>query len=137
LKYLLDTDVVSQRIKTRPVAEVVAWLRSVSEDEIGLSAITIQEVRTGAESMPKGQKRRAVEAWLEEDLLRGFADRILAVDAAVADFCGRLIVEAIGQGHTPGLGEALIAATARAHGLQVATLNRNHFERLGVELVEF
>jgi predicted nucleic acid-binding protein len=78
-----------------------------------------------------------VEAWLEEDLLRGFADRILAVDAVVADFCGRLIVEAIGQGHTPGLGDVLIAATARVHGLQVATLNRQHFERLGVELVKF
>jgi toxin FitB len=137
LKYLLDTDVLSQRIKMQPVAEVVAWLRSVPEDEIGLSAITIQEVRTGAELMPAGQKRRAVEAWLEQDLLRGFADRILAVDASVADFCGRLIVEAIGQGHPPGLGDALIAATAKVHRLKVATLNRKHFKRLGVELVEF
>jgi predicted nucleic acid-binding protein len=115
----------------------MAWLRSVSEDEIRLSAITIQEVRTGAESMPAGQKRRAVEAWLEDDLLRGFADRILAVDAAVADFCGRLIIEAIGQGHTPALSDALIAATAHVHGLVVATLDRKHFEKLGVELVEF
>ena len=137
MKYLLDTDVVSQRIKAQPVAKVVAWLRSVSEEEIGLSAITIQEVRTGAESMPAGQKRRAVEAWLEDDLLRGFADRILAVDAVVADLCGRLIVEAVGQGHTPSLGDALIAATAKAHGMAVATLNQKHFERLGVELVEF
>jgi predicted nucleic acid-binding protein len=138
LKYLLDTNVVSQRTKTRPVAEVMAWLRSVSEDEICLSAITIQEVRAGAELMAAGQKRRAVEAWLEDDLLRGFADRILAVDAAVADFCGRVIVEAISRHrHTPALGDALIAATARVHGLKVATLNRKHFEPLGVELVEF
>lgn len=119
------------------MAAVVAWLRSVSEEEIGISAITIQEVRTEAESMPVGQKRRAVEAWLEDDLLRGFADRILAVDTTVADLCGRLIVEAIGQGHTPSLGDALIAATAKVHGMAVATLNRKHFERLGVELVEF
>jgi hypothetical protein len=115
----------------------MAWLRAVSEDEIGLSAITIQEVRTGAESMSAGKKRKAVEAWLEEDLLRGFAGRILAIDAAIANFCGRLIVEAIGKGHTPALGDALIAATARVHGMAVATLNRKHFERLGVELVEF
>jgi toxin FitB len=137
LKYLLDTDVVSQRIKTQPIAEIVVWLRSVPEDEIGLSAITIQEVRTGAASMPAGQKRRAVEAWLEEDLLQGFADRILAVDATVADLCGRLIVEAVGQGHTPALSDALIAATTKVHGLRLATLNRRHFKWLGVELVEF
>ena len=136
MKYLLDTDVVSQRIKTRPVAGVMAWLQSVPEEDICLSAITIQEVRTGAESMPTGQRRRAVETWLEKDLLHGFVDRILGVDAAVADFCGRLIAEAISHGHTPALGDALIAATARVHGLKVATLNLKHFERLGVELVE-
>ena len=128
---------MSQRIKTQPVAEIMAWLRSVPEDEIGLSAITIQEVRTGAESMPAGQRRRAVEAWLEEDLLQGFADRILAVDAAVADLCGRLTVEAVSQGHSPALSDALIAATTKVHGLRLATLNRKHFKWLGVELVEF
>jgi predicted nucleic acid-binding protein len=137
LKYLLDTDVISQRIKIQPVAKAMAWLRNISEDDLRLSAITIQEVRTGAASMPLGRKRKAVEAWLEDDLLRDFADRILPVDAAVADLCGGLIVNAIAQGHTPSLGDALIAATAKVHGLQVATLNRKHFERLGVELVEF
>ena len=111
----------------------MAWLRNVSEDEIRLSAITIQEIRTGAESMPSGQKRGAVEAWLEEDLLRGFANRILAVDAAVADLCGRVIVETIGHGHVPSLSDALIASTARVHGLQVATLNRKHFEKNSTE----
>ena len=87
--------------------------------------------------MPAGRKRTAVEAWLEDDLLRGFADRVLAVDATIADLCGHLIVEAIGQGHTPALGDALIAATAKVHELKVATLNRKHFAWLGVELVEF
>jgi toxin FitB len=115
----------------------MAWLRTISEDDLCLSAITIQEVRTGAESMPHGRRRKAVEAWLEDDLLRGFSDRILAVDAAIADLCGHLIVEVIGQGHTPALGDALIAATAKVHGLRVATLNRKHFEKLGVEIVEF
>jgi len=137
LKYLLDTDVISQRTKTQPDPKVMAWLRTISEDDLRLSAITLQEIRTGAESMPAGRKRRAVEAWLEDDLLLGFADRTLAVDAAVADLCGRLIVEAINRGHRPTLGDALIAATAKVHGLKVATLNRKHFEWLGVGLVEF
>jgi toxin FitB len=137
LKYLLDTDVVSQRVKTQPVQAVMKWLQSVAESDLRLSAITIHEVRAGAESMPHGQKRRAVEHWLERDLLIGFADRILAVDSVVADFCGRLTVEAIQQGHTPSLDDALIAATVRVHGLSLATLNRRHFKWLGVELVEF
>jgi predicted nucleic acid-binding protein len=137
LKYLLDTDVISQRIKAQPVPQVMAWMQRVSADDLRLSAITIQEVRTGAESMPSGRKRRAVEDWLERDLLAGFAERILAVDATVADACGRLIAESIRQRHTPSLNDALIAATARVHNLRIATLNRKHFERLGVDLVEF
>ncbi len=87
--------------------------------------------------MPSGRRRRALEAWLEDSLLRGFADRILAVDAVTADLCGRLIAEATSQGHTPALGDALIAATARVRGLKLATLNKRHFRTLGVELVDF
>jgi predicted nucleic acid-binding protein len=136
LKYLLDTDVISQRIKSQPHLQVMAWMQRVSADDLRLSAITIQEVRTGAESMPSGRKRR-VEDWLERDLLAGFADRILAVDATVADACGRLIADSIRHRHTPSLSDALIAATARVHGLRIATLNRKHFERLGADLVEF
>jgi predicted nucleic acid-binding protein len=137
LKYLLDTDVISQRTKAQPVPEIATWLQTISEDDLCLSAVSIQEVRTGVESMPSGRKRRAVEAWLEDDLLRGFANRILVVDATVADLCGRLIAEASRAGHMPSLGDALIAATARVHKLRLATLNRRHFKWLGAELVEF
>ncbi len=137
MKYLLDTDVISQRTKMQPIPKVMAWLRTISDDDLRLSAITIQEVRSGAESMPDGRKRKAVEAWLEDDLLHAFANRILAVDAAVADLCGRMVVEATLEGHAPALGDALIAAIAKVHDLRVATLNRKHFEWLGVELVEF
>jgi predicted nucleic acid-binding protein len=138
LKYLLDTDVLSQWPKAIPHPKAMAWLRTVPAHEIRISAITIQEVRYGTESMDPGRKRTNLEGWLERDLLIGFADRILPVDAKVADECGRLIFEAkTKEQHNPSLDDALIAATARVHGLKVATLNRKHFAKLGVDLVEF
>jgi predicted nucleic acid-binding protein len=137
LKYLLDTDVISQVPKQRPHPRVMAWMLRIRADEMRLSAITIQEVRYGAEMMDAGRRRREVEAWLERDLLVGFAGRIIVVDAAVADECGRLIVAAKKQHHNPSLDDALIAATARVHGLKIATLNRKHFQKLDVGLVDF
>ncbi len=83
-----------------------------------------------------GSKRREIEAWLERDILIGFRDRIIPADSIIADICGRLVAKAKRERHTPDLADALIAATAMVHHLTVATLNRTHFERLGVELVE-
>jgi predicted nucleic acid-binding protein len=90
--------------------------------------MTIQEVRAGIEAMPQGAKRHLMER---------FSERILPVDSAVADECGRLFVSAKKQGRLPALGDVLIAATVKVHGLTLATLNRKHFERLGVKMVTF
>jgi predicted nucleic acid-binding protein len=99
--------------------------------------MTIQEVRAGIEAMPQGAKRHAIERWLVIDLMERFSERILPVDSAVADECGRLFVSAKKQGRLPALGDVLIAATVKVHGLTLATLNRKHFERLGVKMVTF
>ncbi len=115
----------------------MAWLRGTPAQEFCISSITVQEIRSGTESMPYGRKRLEIEVWLDQDILRGFAKRILPVDAAVADACGRIVAATIRQGHQPSLDDALIAATAAVHKLQVATLNRKHFTRLGVPLIDF
>jgi hypothetical protein len=137
LKYLLDTNVVSQRTKPQPHPQIAAWLSRTEEKDTFLSAITIQEVRFGLEDMDAGRKRDAIERWLESYLLVSFRERILPVDAAVADECGRLMFRAKQRKHMATLGDTLIAATAIVHGLAVATLNVKHFRSLGVELVEF
>jgi predicted nucleic acid-binding protein len=138
LKYLLDTNIVSQWPKAQPNPSVMTWLTQVPAYDMRISAITIQEIRLGTESMDPGRKRRNLEGWLEREILIGFADRILPVDAAIADECGRLVVTARKEHkHNVSLDDALIAATARVHGLQIATLNRKDFQKLGVRLVDF
>jgi predicted nucleic acid-binding protein len=137
LDSLLDTNVVSQRIKAIPNASVVEWLSQVRPSELYISAISFAEVRFGIEEMPEGRKRANFEHWLALDLRQGFAGRVLVVDERIAEEAGRLTSIGKKDGAKPQFADALIAATARVHGLRLATLNRKHFEWMGVELVEF
>lgn len=124
-------------MKALPDNRVVGWLSRIAQEETFLSVITLQEVRQGIERMPEGRKRSRLQSWLEEEVLASYADRILAIDAKVADVCGRILGSREVKAFHHEVGDAYIAATALVHGLKVATLNRKHFERLGVELVEF
>lgn len=135
--FLLDTDVLSQRPKERPNVSVMSWMKGVPADNLWISSVTIEELRFGTELLDAGKRRREIEAWLEQDILAGFRARIIPVDTVIADTCGRLVAKAKRERHMPDLADALIAATAVVRGLTVATLNRTHFERLGVDLVEF
>ena len=134
---LLETNVISQRIKLRPHEGVMAWLRQANHEETFLSVVTICEIRTGIELLLDEQKRRDLESWLVKDIQRGYAGRILPVTEEVADLCGRLVARARKAKTSPEINDALIAATAVVHGLTVATLNWKHFVPLGVELVKF
>lgn len=135
MRTLLDTTVVSQRIKPVPLPSVLHWWQKQPAEELYLSALTIHELRYGFELLQPGKRRRVFEGWLRDTVLPEFEGRILSVDATVADQAGRLLAAA--KGHGIGVADALIAATAVIHELQVATLNWKHFERLGVELVEW
>lgn len=137
MKYLLDTDVLSQTTKAKPHIGVMTWLRERQESDLCLSAITIEEIRFGLELLPKGKRRRELESWLEDRVLRRFSGRILPVEERVADKCGKVFAAAKLAGDNLDMGDVLIAATASVHNLKVVTLNRKHFERLGVELVTF
>jgi predicted nucleic acid-binding protein len=137
LKVLLDTDVISQLTKDSPRPRVLAWLRGSIDEDLYLSAISVEEIREGIEMMDPGQKKRRLDRWLTDEVLTDHTDRILPIGVEIADLCGRILAAEEKEGFHPDVSDVYIAATARVHGMSVATLNRKHFERLGVELVEF
>jgi len=69
LKYLLDTDVVSQGSKPTPDADVTRWISTITKADAAISVITIQEIRSGLELMPSGKRRLGFELWLENSVL--------------------------------------------------------------------
>jgi hypothetical protein len=133
----LDTDVLSQLVKSPGRKEVLEWIEAQRESDLYISVITIMEIRAGITEMSAGRRRDAYEHFLTQELMVRFFSRILPIDERIADECGRLVGQNERRGHHPSATDALLAATANVHDLTIATLNRKHFERLGVELVEF
>ncbi len=128
--YLLDTNVVSELRRARPHRAVLAWLESVSDADLHLSAVTIGELQAGVEITREQDAARAaeIEAWLEQV---AETYNILPMDTAAFRPWARLL-----HRRAPNLIEdAMIAATARVHGLIVVTRNVRDFAALGVEIL--
>lgn len=128
MSFLLDTNVVSEWIKPRPNPSVIDWVAAVDEDRAYLSVITLTELRYGVERMPSGQRRKRLSDWLEEELPLRFEGRILAVDANIADLCGKMIASSEIGGRRLEAMDAFIAATAQCHRLTLVTRNIADFE---------
>jgi predicted nucleic acid-binding protein len=137
VKYLLDTDVVSQYTKLPPNPRVDAWVQRTDDSDLYISGITFAELSYGISLLPAGKRRTELENWIEEDLYMQFFNRVVFFDLDVAKRYGSLMARAKKNGYNPNAMDCLIAATAAANGMAVATLNRKDFEKLGVELVEF
>jgi predicted nucleic acid-binding protein len=129
VSFLLDTNVVSEWVRPRPNAGVMAWLAEADEDGVFLSVVTLAELRHGIERMAAGQRRRRLDEWLANDLLFRFEGRVLPVDVTVADSWGRLTASREASGRPISVADAFIAATAAVHGLTLVTRNVAGFER--------
>lgn len=127
--YLLDTNVVSELRKQRPHGGVVAWLQSIDDAQLYLSAVTIGEIQAGIEFTREQDPSKAeeIEAWLE--LVAG-AYNVLPMDAATFRAWARLMHRKSDTLYE----DAMIAATAKVHGLTVATRNVGDFHALGLEV---
>jgi len=128
MKFLLDTNVISEPMRVQPNAGVLAWLAEVDEDSVFLSVVTITELRYGIERLTTGRRRDRLEGWLRKDLSSRFEGRILPVDFEIADTCGRLVARSESLGRPMEPRDAFIAATAEVHGLTLVTRNASDFE---------
>ena len=131
--FLLDTNVVSESRRGRRCDPgVAAWFAGVVVTDLFIGALTIGEIRKGIMQVTsRGDHTQAanLDAWLH-GILTTFADRILPVDAVVADTWGQM--HAIRN--VPVI-DGLLAATAIVHDLTLVTRNIYHVQGLGADLL--
>lgn len=132
MKYLLDTNVLRELGKTSPHKNVAAWLKSVDDADLAISALTVREIAKGVVKLRKTKPATAVAlAATVAAIFDAFDGRILPIDRAVASIWG----EALGESEKH-VDDAGLAATARVHGLIVVTRNVKDFDGRGVKVID-
>jgi len=124
---LLDTNVVSEWTKPRPDPGLVEWLAELDEDRAYVSVVTLAELRHGVAHLPRGARRRRLDAWLRHELPQRFERRVLPVDERVAEAWGEIVAQRDAIGRPIGAMDAFIESTAAVHGLAIVTRNVRDF----------
>jgi len=132
---ILDTNVLSALMRTRPEAAVVAWLDRQPADSVWLSSITVFETRFGLALLPKGRRRSGLERAFESVLTDDLANRVLDFDSVAAAAAAQLAADRQQAGRAFDLRDALIAGIALARRATIATRNTKHFEGLDVPVI--
>ncbi|HVC80960.1 MAG TPA: type II toxin-antitoxin system VapC family toxin [Chloroflexota bacterium] len=133
MTYLLDTNVISEVIKPRPTAAVVAWFASQPNTSTYLSVLTLGEIEQGIVRSPNPQPAQELRRWLEEELPSQFHGRVLSVDATIMKTWGRITGHALQRGLPTSYVDSLLAATAITHDLIPVTRNIKDVEAFPVQ----
>lgn len=128
---MLDTNVISEVRKPRGDERVRRWISSVPVEDLYLSVLTLGEVRRGIGLLERKDPVQAevYGAWLAT-VLRNYADRVIPVDAEVAEEWGSINA----WGPVPVV-DGLMAATARVRNMTFVTRNTSDVARTGVRLL--
>lgn len=130
--YLLDTNVFSELAKSLPDSHVLTFLST--EHDFWVPVIALGEVHFGLQLLPTGRRRFELEFAMAA-IIAEYEDRILLLDRAAAEYAGGFRAQAQRSGRLLSVNDALIAGTAAAHGLILATRNTRDFDYLAVDLV--
>ena len=132
MKFLVDADVLSEPTKPSPNHRAVEWLRQ-NERDLAISSIVLGELEFGILLLPAGRRRTRLQQWFVQGVQKM---RTLDFDTQAAAEWARLLARLRKKGHAMPVKDSLIAATALAHGLTVATRNISDFRNSGVSLVD-
>ena len=132
---VLDTNVVSEPLKPRPDAAVMAWLDAQEPQTLYLSSITLAEILTGIETLPLGRRRTQLQSAFEDGILPLFEGRLLQFDKSAAQAFARIQARMKAAGAGISFADCAIAAIAQANGYAVATRNVRDYQNTGVKLL--
>lgn len=132
---ILDTNVVSEAIKTGRNPSVVEWLDGQSADNLYFTATGLSELSLGLEILPAGKRMNTLIIGINELLAKLFGSRILPFDRNAAIAYGTIVAAARSKGKNISIPDGQIAAIATIHNFSVATRDKEPFMALGVPTI--
>ncbi|HEY8691645.1 MAG TPA: type II toxin-antitoxin system VapC family toxin [Chloroflexota bacterium] len=128
--YVMDTNVISELRRSRPHGGVLAWLQTIPNDSLYLSAVTLGELQAGVEATRERDPDKAteIEAWID---LVAETYQVLPMDGQVFRLSARLLYQRPAQISNDGM----IAATAMVHGFTMVTRNIRDFRGFPVPIL--
>ena len=133
---ILDTNVLSALMQTRPEAAVVAWLDRQPSESVWTTSITVFEARLGLKLTPPGRRRRSLEIAFAQVLEEDLENRVLDFDSGAAEAAAELAADRQRAGRSVDFRDTQIAGIALARRAAIATRNVRHFSDLDVPIVD-
>ncbi|HWK46427.1 MAG TPA: PIN domain-containing protein [Stellaceae bacterium] len=135
MRYLLDTNVLSNITKPHPWEALIAWMAEQVDQDLFITSLTVAEIRRGVLEKPAGKQRDQLDAWFTgpEGPQALFAGRVLPFDEKAGLIWARLMADGKASGRPRSALDTIIAAVAEANDCVVVTDNEKDFA--GIEIV--
>jgi predicted nucleic acid-binding protein len=129
MRFLLDTNIISNVTKPAPSAALLAWMADQSDHDLYISSLTVAEIRRGVLKKPAGKRRQELDAWFsgQEGPQALFAGRVLSFDEKAGLIWARLMADGKARGRPRSGLDMIIAAIAEANECVVVTDNEKDF----------
>lgn len=129
MRFLLDTNIISNIVRATPSPPLLAWMAEQSDEDLFIASLTVGEISRGILEKPPGKRRNDLKGWFSgpEGPQALFAGRILPFDDAAALCWARLMAEGKARGRPRSALDAMIAAIAEANDCVVVTDNEKDF----------
>jgi toxin FitB len=134
MRYLLDTNIISDIAKPAPSQSLLAWMSEQIDEDLFIASLTVAEIRRGVLEKPAGKRRDALEAWFSgpDGPQALFAGRVLSFDESAGLIWARLMADGKTRGRPRSALDMIIAAVADAHGCTLVTDNERDFADIAV-----
>ena len=133
---VLDTNVVSELLRTHPDPAVIATLRANPPDALATTTVTVAEILYGVRRLPHGRRRSDLERRFSELMRNGFRERLLMFDEPAAEAYSDIMADRRRVGRPVEVLDTMIAGIALSRGAEVATRNVGHFQDCGVRVTD-
>jgi predicted nucleic acid-binding protein len=129
MRYLLDTNIISNVTKQEPSPSLLAWMAAQADGDLFIASLTIAEINRGILEKPHGARRRQLESWFAgpEGPQSLFAGRVLPFDEKAALIWAKLMAAGKMKGRSRSALDTIIAAVAEANDCVVVTDNERDF----------